>query len=91
MRRPPPEDLTAVLQGLPPDWRLTSYKYEGMGWIAELSLRSGNRRFQLISDRGYIDAFEIRDGKQEHIFPPEDQRISISPGQVRALLQNSVS
>ena len=60
-----------------------------MGWIAELFLRRGNRKFQLISDRGYIDACEHVEGKQKQILPPDDQRITINPDQVRALLQNA--
>lgn len=68
---------------------MTSYKYWAMGWVADLHWR--NRCFQLVSDRGYIDAYEVVDGKAKQIFPPEDQRLSISPDQVRLLLLNAVA
>jgi len=59
-----------------------------MGWVAHLEVEK--RNFQLISDRGYIDVYEVIDGQRQHILPPDEQRLSITPGQIRALLTESV-
>ena len=69
---------------LPATWVLSSLTWWAMGWVAELALR--RRKFQLVSDRGYIDVYEIIEGKQEQVLPPEEQRRSITPEQVHALL-----
>ena len=87
--RPPPPELERIKSMLPADWAQTSFRFGGMGWVADFEFRS--RRFQLISDCGYIDVYEITDGKQRHVFPPEEQRISISPEQVYELLRKTAA
>jgi hypothetical protein len=88
MRRNVPDELTEVFQGLNPGSQLTSFQHWSMEWIAELSVH--HRRFMLVADRGYIDVSEVVDGKQKTIHPPENQRASISPAEVRLLLSNAV-
>jgi hypothetical protein len=89
MKRPPPPELDTILRMLPGQWRLASLKWWAMGWIADLDARA--RRFQLVSDRGYIDVYEIVDGQQRHVLPPEEQRTSITPEQVYALLSTTAA
>jgi hypothetical protein len=89
MKRPSPPELERIRSMLPTDWAQTSFRFGGMGWVADFEFRS--RLFQLISDRGYIDVYEIVDGKQRHVFPPEEQRISISPEQVYELLTKAAA
>ena len=88
MKRPPPE-LERIRSLLPTDWAQTSFRFAGMGWVADFEFRS--RLFQLVSDRGYIDVYEITDGKRRHVFPPEEQRGSISPEQVCELLKKGAA
>jgi hypothetical protein len=88
MKRPPPEELDAILNPSGGTWELSSLKWWAMGWTAEFRVQ--RREFRLVSDRGYIDAYELINGKDEHLFPPEDQRIRITPKQVRALIQEAL-
>ena len=86
-----PQELQGVLDHLPGACKLTAFKTWQMGWIATITFRtSGNRTFRLVSDRGYIDAYDISFGKEQHLFPPEDQRIEISPSRVAALIQTAL-
>jgi len=84
MKQPPPAELEAIVEILPSHWSLSSLKWWAMGWIAELEAQ--HRRFQLVSDRGYIDVYELIDGKQRQILPPEEQRRTITPEQIQSLL-----
>ena len=83
MKRPHPPELHEILSLLQGS-RLLSLEFWSMGWVAVLE--SKQKTFQLVSDRGYIDAYELVEGRQIAIPPPEDQRISIKPGQVCELL-----
>lgn len=58
-----------------------------MGWVAEIDSR--RKKFQLVSDRGYLDVYELVEGQQRHISPPEGRRTSLTPKQVCALLANA--
>src|SRR5689334_6902453 len=49
MKRPPPE-LERIRSMLPTGWAQTSFRFGGMGWVADFEFRS--RHFQLVSDRG---------------------------------------
>jgi hypothetical protein len=89
MKRPSPPELNEILRMLPVQWTLASLVWQGMGWIADIDAPS--KRFQLVSDRGYIDVYEIVEGKQRHIFPPEEQRTAITPEQVYALLSHTAA
>jgi len=84
MKRPPPEELEVILNHTNGTWELSSLTWWAMGWTAEFRVK--RRSFRLVSDRGYIDAYELINGKDYHLFPPEEQRLSITPHQVRALI-----
>jgi hypothetical protein len=86
-RFPPPDELQAVMRGLE-GWQMKSYKYFSVGWEADLRWRK--RSFRLVAERGYMDVYEVLDGKPTQILPPEDQRLSISPRQVSVLLSRAV-
>lgn len=83
-KQPLPDELTEIQKALSADWKLDLFKYWAMGWLANLS--SGKKRFQLVSDRGYINVYEIVEGTAKQIVPPEDQRKTIAPGQVAQIL-----
>jgi hypothetical protein len=89
MKRPPPPELDFILQALPGQWTLSSLNWWAMGWIADLDARS--KRFHLVSDCEYIDVYEIIDGQLRHVFPPDEQRIAITPEQVCALLAQAAA
>ena len=89
MKRPPPPELDMILGMLPGHWTLSSLTWWAMGWVAELDARA--KRFQLVSDRGYIDVYEIIDGQQRHVYPPEEQRTSITAEQVYELLTKTMA
>lgn len=80
-------DLQAILKLLPKGWQLARLGPGRIRWVAELAFKKD--RFQLVSDRGYIEVSKIVQGKTMSIPPPPDQRISISPQQVCNLLLQS--
>jgi hypothetical protein len=84
-----PPKLETILRILPANWMLSSHRRWAMGWVADIDARP--RCFQLVSDRGYIDVYEIIDGKQKQVFPPEDQRTHITPEQVSVLLMKAAA
>ena len=86
-----PSELQAVLDNSSGAWTLAAFKTWQMGWTATINVRRGNRVFHLVSDRGYIDAYDATSGKDEHLFPPKDQRTSITPAQVAALINAAIS
>jgi hypothetical protein len=87
MKRPPPPELDTILRMLPARWTLSSLEWWAMGWVAEIDSR--RKKFQLVSDRGYLDVYELVEGQQRHISPPEERRTSLTPKQVCALLTNT--
>lgn len=88
MNKPPPSELSAIMQELPKDSKLISLDFWSMGWIAFLETK--NRKFKLVADRGYIDTYEITEGQAQLILPPESQRLSISPVQVALLIKEAI-
>jgi hypothetical protein len=86
-RWPAPDELTEIMSGLPDGWRLVSYKYWQMGW--EAYIQASRRSFQLVSDRGYVNVHANVGGKLQQIMPPKDQRMSITPEQIRQLLMSA--
>ena len=86
-----PARLREIQQWLGAGWKLAAWQpYRVSGnWIAGLEFES--RHFRLVCDRGYVDVFEITDGRQGRVFPPEDQRTRISPKQVYELLSHAVT
>ena len=88
MNKPPPSELSAIMQELPKDSKLISLDFWSMGWIAFLETKK--RKFKLVADRGYIDTYEITEGQAQLILPPESQRLSISPVQVALLIKEAI-
>lgn len=85
MPKPPlPDELTEIQKALSAGWELDLFKPWAMGWLANLSC--GKKRFQLVSDGGYINVYEIVEGTARPIAPPEDQRKAITPSQVARIL-----
>lgn len=89
MSKPIPSELNQILQALPKDSSLSSLEFWNMGWMAHLSIET--KKFYLVSDRGYVDVYEIVDEQKKHILAPEDQRLSITPSQIIALLIKHIS
>lgn len=85
-----PLELQRVLTHLSPGCKLAAFKTWQMGWTATIAFSRGNRRFRLVSDRGYVDAYDISSGKEHHLFPPKDQRVAISPSQVASLIHTAL-
>jgi hypothetical protein len=86
-----PDRLREVQRLLDPQWKLAAfqqYRIHG-NWIAGLEF--ADRQFRLVCDRGYVEVYEITDGREGQIFPPEDQRTSISPRQIYELLSRAVA
>jgi hypothetical protein len=85
-------DCLREIQGLlDAKWKLAAwqrYRING-NWIAGLEF--GGRHFRLVCDRGYVEIYEIADGGESQILPPEDQRTSISPTQIYELLAKAVA
>jgi hypothetical protein len=88
MKHLPPE-LDAILQMLPKQWTLSSLEWWAMGWIADVDARP--KQFELVSDRGYIDVYEMVDGHPRQVFPPEERRTFITPEQVCELLTKAAA
>ncbi|MBI5932474.1 MAG: hypothetical protein HY867_02105 [Chloroflexi bacterium] len=87
MTRKNPIELNQIMQFLGDEWKLISVGFWNMGWFADLQIKE--RKFQLVSDRGYIDVYEKIEEKLLPILPPFEQRLSITPAQVSALLKNA--
>jgi hypothetical protein len=87
-RLPPPDELQAVMKRLGDPWVMNAYKYFSVGWQAELTWRK--RKFRLVSERTYIDVYELEAGKWKQILPPDDQRLKITVKQICALLAGAV-
>ncbi|MFN8412541.1 MAG: hypothetical protein U0Z26_09160 [Anaerolineales bacterium] len=84
--KPPPPELNEIMQALSETATIVSLEFWSMGWVAHLEVEKN--LFKLVSDRGYIDAYKIVDGAPQHILPPENQRMSISPSQMVVLIRN---
>jgi hypothetical protein len=85
-----PDGLREIQRLLDPKWKLAAwqrYRING-NWIAGLEFVG--RHFRLVSDRGYVEVYEITDGSERQILPPVDQRTSISTGQIYELLAKAV-
>jgi hypothetical protein len=85
-----PAELEGVLKHSSGSWKLTSFKTWAMGWVATIHVQKGRRQFRLVSDRGYIDAYDVTGDQEQHLFPPEDQRLEISPAQVATLIETAL-
>ncbi|MBK9925768.1 MAG: hypothetical protein IPP66_10790 [Anaerolineales bacterium] len=88
MEKQLPSELSEIMKELPEDSKLISLDFWSMGWIA--FLETTNRQFKLVSDRGYIDTYEIAEGKAQFILPPESQRLFISSAQIALLIKEAV-
>lgn len=88
MKKQLPPELSEIMQELPKDSKLISLDFWSMGWTAFLETKS--RKFKLVSDRGYIDTYEIVEGKAQLILPPESQRLSITPAQISLLIKEAL-
>jgi hypothetical protein len=78
------DKFLAVMRALPAGWSVERFERAGMGWIARIS----NRKLvvELNSDRGYIGAERIVNGKPRAIEVPQSLRRTISPAQVAELI-----
>jgi len=88
MKEPLPWELDEIIRSLSKDWKLVSLEFWNMGWFAHLQMKK--REFDLVSDRGYIDVYEVVAGRRQHILPPANQIHSISLEQIVALLTTAV-
>ncbi|MCG8584053.1 MAG: hypothetical protein MI757_05000, partial [Pirellulales bacterium] len=61
-------ELESLLDLLSNDWRLERLGSGRVRWGADLSYNE--RSFHLVCDRGYIEAYEVVDGRLEWIEPP---------------------
>lgn len=86
-----PDGLREIQRLLNAKWKLAAWRQYRVNsnWIAGLEF--GCRHFRLVCDRGYVEVYEITDGHECQILPPEDQRITISPQQIYELLAKAVA
>jgi hypothetical protein len=84
-----PDELLAVLGKTLANWKVLSYKPGGPGWVADIEIKG--RKFRLSSEYNYIGVEELLGSSFRGITPPEDQRKSISPEQVAALINEAIA
>jgi hypothetical protein len=83
------DDFLAVMRELPAEWKVDRWDRAGMGWTAQIS--NCCAVFQLWSDRGYIEACRIVDGKRIGCEPPKEFRLNIGPKEVAELILRHAS
>ncbi|HEY4307933.1 MAG TPA: hypothetical protein VGN12_00650 [Pirellulales bacterium] len=87
MAREIDDNLQDLLQILPAEWSLVSYRRSPHGWTATLAFK--NREFLLTSQFSYIDVAELIGTKQKkpRAIPPLDEhREAITASQVCQML-----
>jgi hypothetical protein len=86
-----PDPLREIRRSLDPNWSVIVWQRYNVfdNWIAGLEFCG--RHFRLVSDRGYVEVYEITGGQENQIVPPKDQLTSISPKQVYELLAKAVA
>lgn len=80
-----PADLDAVLRLLPPGWILGSLERGNMSWAA--NLKRGAAEYLLVSDRGYLELYELAGGKQTFVPAPGEHAHSVPPETIAAILR----
>jgi hypothetical protein len=82
-----PDDLRQIMALLPPSWKVVAVNDSGRHhWNA--SIQSPKKKYNLSSDRMYVDISEVTSGKEVKVMPPEGPQCKISFAQVAALLMS---